>query len=73
MAMLVHIQATEFQGSRGSARGHSPWTGGVADRSLPGSMRPFLSWVATPACFHPEQSQGLLGPHLQGREAQALL
>jgi hypothetical protein len=35
--MLVYIQAKELQGSKGSALGDSPWTGGVADRSLPGS------------------------------------
>jgi len=36
-----------------------------------GPKRPCRSWVATPACFHPEQSQGLPSPYLQGREAQA--
>jgi hypothetical protein len=44
---------------------------GVADRPSPGSLGPFLSWVATPACLQPEQSQGHISPHLQGREAQA--
>jgi len=34
--------------------------GGVADRSRPGSTRPYRSRVATLACYHPEQSQGLL-------------
>ena len=71
--MLVHIQGKELQGSRGSAHGHSPWTGGVADRALPGSHEAVSELGRHTGLLHPEQSQGLLGPHLQGREAQALL
>jgi|WetSurSiteA1Bulk_404760.scaffolds.fasta_scaffold38850_1 hypothetical protein len=71
--MLIHIQGKELQGSGGSALGHSPRTGGVSDRLLPGSYEAVSELGRHTGLLYPEQSQGLLGPHLQGREAQALL
>ena len=78
MAFLMitgYTTENRFRSSGGEPEG-SPQAlllgGGVADRFAPGSLRPLCSWVAAPACYHPEQSQGLQSPHLQGREAQAL-
>ena len=57
------VSGGQFSGLRGGAPMHpmAPSLGSVvAERPLPGSMRPFLCRGAMPKCFHPEQSQGLL-------------